>query len=176
MLLNGRPKKMLVESEILAAQSISKTEAEVARRLGVSFMTYRKYSKMYGLYGRVANMAGKGVSKPIRNENRGKFPLDKILEGKHPRYSTNRLKVRLLRSGKMLPQCNKCNFNEARIIDNQVPLLLNYKDANVANKKFENIEFLCYNCYFLHVNNPFGCKKTFKLEEPEHPDAVGGSS
>lgn len=164
MLHNGRPKRMLLESEVLAAQSISKTEAEVARKLGVSFMTYRKYAKMYGLYGRVANMAGKGVSKAIKNEDSGKYPLNKVLEGKFPHYSTNRLKVRLIRSNRMEEKCNKCNFAERRISDNITPLLLNYVDGNTKNKKAENLEFLCYNCYFLHVNNPFGCRKSFKVD------------
>lgn len=165
MMLNGRPKRMLLESEILAAQSISKTEAECARKLGVSFMTYRKYAKMYGIYGRVANAAGKGIAKPIKNEDSGKYPLNKILEGKYPNYSTNRLKVRLLRSKRMEEKCNKCGFCEKRISDNIMPLLLNYVDGNIKNKKAENLEFLCYNCYFLHVNNPFGCRKTFKVEK-----------
>ena len=163
MLQNGRPKRMLLESEVLAAQSISKTEAEASRKLGVSFMTYRKYAKMYGLYGRVANAAGKGISKPIKNEDSGKYPLNKILEGKFPNYSTNRLKVRLIRCKRMEEKCNKCNFCERRISDNIMPLLLNYIDGNVKNKKRENLELLCYNCYFLHVNNPFGCRKTFKV-------------
>jgi hypothetical protein len=168
MLLNGRPKKMLIETEILAAQSISKTEAEVARRLGVSFMTYRKYAKMYKLYGRVANMAGRGIEKAVKNEDAGKFPLNQILEGKFPKYSTGRLKERILRSKRMEPVCTKCGFSECRMADNQVPLLLNYKDGNCLNKKQENLELLCYNCFFLHVNNPFGCRKTFKInEEPE---------
>lgn len=167
MLQNGRPKRMLLESEVLAAQSISKTEAEVARKLGVSFMTYRKYAKMYGLYGRVANMAGKGINKPIKNEDSGKYPLNKILEGKFPNYSTNRLKVRLIRCKRMEEKCNKCGFSEKRISDNITPLLLNYVDGNVKNKKAENLEFLCYNCYFLHVNNPFGCRKSFKVEKAE---------
>lgn len=160
---NGRPKRMLLESEILAAQSISKTEAEVARKLGVSFMTYRKYAKMYNLYGRVANAAGKGIAKPIKNEDSGKYPLNKILEGKFPNYSTNRLKVRMIRGKRIEEKCNKCGFCERRISDNVMPLLLNYIDGNIKNKKRENIELLCYNCYFLHVNNPFGCKKTFKI-------------
>ena len=120
MLLNGRPKRMLLESEILAAQSISKTEADVARKLGVSFMTYRKYAKMYNLYGRVSNMAGKGVSKPIKNEDSGKYPLNHILENKFPKYSTTRLKTRLIRSNRIERKCNKCNFNERRILDNNV--------------------------------------------------------
>lgn len=158
---------MLLETEILAAQSISKTEAEASRRLGVSFMTYRKYAKMYGLYGRVANMAGKGVDKSIKNEDSGKYPLNKVLEGKFPNYSTNRLKVRIIRSKTFEEKCNKCSFSERRISDNIVPILLNYIDGNPKNKKKENLEFLCYNCYFLHVNNPFGCKKTFKISEVE---------
>lgn len=160
---NGRPKRMLLESEILAAQSISKTEAEASRKLGVSFMTYRKYAKMYGLYGRVANAAGKGIGKPIKNEDSGKYPLSKILEGKYPDYSTNRLKVRMIRGNRIEEKCNRCNFCERRISDSVIPLLLNYIDGNSKNKKRENLELLCYNCYFLYVNNPFGCKKTFKV-------------
>lgn len=158
---------MLLETEIMAAQSISKTEAEVARKLGVCFMTYRKYAKMYNLYGRVANMGGKGVNKPIKNEDSGLYPLNKILEGEFPNYSTARLKVRLLRSKRIECKCNRCGFNEERILDRQVPLLLNYIDGDPKNKRRENIELLCYNCYFLYVNNPFGCRKTFKIKEPE---------
>lgn len=165
MLLNGRPTKMLVESEILAAQNISKTESEAARKLGVSYMTYRKYATMYGLLGRVMNMCGKGIKKPVKDEDAGKYPLNKILEGKFPKYSTGRLKVRLLRSGRMVPVCGKCGFNEKRLNDEQVPLLLNYIDGDNLNKKKENLELLCYNCFFLHVNNPFGCRKTFKISD-----------
>lgn len=171
MLLKGRPKRMLLESEVLAAQSISKTEAECARKLGVSFMTYRKYAKMYNLYGRVANMAGKGISKPIKNEDSGKYPLNSILENKFPNYSTNRLKVRLVRSNRIQEKCNKCSFETRRISDSAMPLLLNYVDGNRKNKLFENLELLCYNCYFLYVNNPFGCKKTFKISEAEESAA-----
>lgn len=162
---NGRPKRMLLESEIMAAQSISKTEAEASRKLGVSFMTYRKYAKMYGLYGRVVNAAGKGINKPIKNEDSGKYPLNHILEGKFPKYSTNRLKTRMIRSNRIEQKCNKCGFCEKRISDSVVPLLLNYIDANIKNKKRDNLELLCYNCYFLYINNPFGCKKTFKISD-----------
>jgi hypothetical protein len=162
-MLNGRPKRMLLESEIMAAQSISKTEAEAGRKLGVSFMTYRKYAKMYGLYGRCANAAGKGTNKPVRNEDAGKYPLNQILEGKFPNYSTNRLKTRMLRCNRIEKKCNKCGFSEQRISDYQVPLLLNYIDGNAKNKLRENVELICYNCYYLYVNNPFGCRKTFKI-------------
>lgn len=167
MLLNGRPKKMLLEGQILAAQEISKSEQQVADKLGVSFMTYRKYAKMYGIYGRVSNKAGIGIDKSIKNEDTGKYPLNQILEGKFPNYSTNRLKVRLIRGKRIEEKCNKCNFSEKRITDNQTPLLLNYIDNNERNKKMNNLELLCYNCFYLYVNNPFGCKRKFKAEKAE---------
>jgi hypothetical protein len=165
MLLNGRPKKLLLAGQILAAQEISKSEAQAAQRLGVSFMTYRKYAKMYGIYGRVKNKAGIGIDKSIKNEDTGKYPLNKILEGKFPDYSSNRLKERLLRSRRIEAKCNRCDFSGNRKCDAQHPILLNYIDNNDKNKKRENIELLCYNCYFIYVNNPFGCRKKFK-----HPD------
>lgn len=177
MLLQGRPKRMLLEGDILAAQSISKSEAEAAVKLGVSFMTYRKYAKMYGVYGRVSNKAGKGVDKSIKNEDSGKYPLQKVLEGAFPKYSTNRLKVRCIRAHKLVEECAKCGFKEKRISDESVPLLLNYIDANDHNKKLENLQLLCYNCFYLYVNNPFGCKKTFSIDgkkrKPGRPATVG---
>jgi hypothetical protein len=165
MLLHGRPKRMLLEREIMAAQSISKTETEASRKLGVSFMTYRKYAKMYGLFGKISNMCGKGIAKPINNEDSGKYPLNRILEGKFPNYSTNRLKTRMLRCNRIEAKCNKCGFSEKRMTDNQTPLLLTYIDGNPKNKKRENLELLCYNCHFLYINNPFGRRKTFSVNE-----------
>jgi hypothetical protein len=167
MLLNGRPKKLLLEKQIIAAQELSKSEAQAAEKLGVSFMTYRKYAKMYGVYGRISNRAGIGIDKSIKNEDTGKYPLNHILEGKYPNYSTNRLKVRLIRGKRIDEKCNKCNFSEKRITDNQSPLLLNYIDNNEKNKLRENLELLCYNCFYLYVNNPFGCKRKPKAEKVE---------
>ena len=167
---------MLLESDILAAQSISHSEAEASRKLGVSFMTYQKYAKMYGLYGRAANPQGKGMPKPIRNEDSGKYPLNAILEGKFPKYSTNRLKTRMLRCNRIEQKCNKCGFSERRISDGLTPLILNYIDGNAKNKLRDNIELLCYNCYYLHVNNPFGCRKTFKLAAVEADPNPQGES
>lgn len=165
----GRP-HILLEGEILAAQSISKSETEAAVKLGVSFMTYRKYAMMHGLYGRIKNMAGKGIDKSIKNENGGKYPLNKILEGRFPNYSTGRLKIRLIRSKQVEEKCERCGFCEHHISDNSVPLLLNYKDGSNKNKKKENLELLCYNCYYLYVNNPFGPRKQFIVPSKDEPD------
>ena len=45
--------------------------------------------------------------------------------------------------------------------------MLNYIDGNDKNKLQANIELLCYNCFFLYVNNPFGCRKSFKVDTNE---------
>jgi len=160
----GRPMRMLLESEILAAQSVSKTEKQVARKLGVSYVTYQKYAKMYGIFGRVMNRAGKGINKPIKNENSGRYPLDRILNGEFPDYPIARLRVRLLRSGTMTAECCKCGFHEVREIDKQSPIVLAFKDGNKKNKRRENLEMYCYNCYFLHINNPHGRPNSFTVD------------
>ena len=160
----GRPLRMLLESEILAAQSVSKTEQQVAKKLGVSFVTYQKYAKLYGIYGRVMNRAGKGINKPIKNENGGKYPLDKILDGDYPDYPTSRLRVRLHRSGKMPAVCCKCGYDKTRPGDGKSPIILAFKDGNKKNKRLENLEMLCYNCYFIHINNPHGKPMSFSID------------
>ena len=161
----GRPMRMILESEILAAQSMSKTEKQVSRKLGVSFVTYQKYATLYGIYGRVKNRAGKGINKPIKNENGGKYPLDKILNGEFPNYPIARLRHRLIRSHKMEPKCCNCGYCEKREIDGKYPLILGFKDGNNKNKKFENLQFFCYNCFFVTINNPHGKRTIFKTKD-----------
>ena len=164
---NGRPRRQLLETEILAAQSVSKSEGEAARKLGVSETTYKKYAVLYGIYGRVMNRAGKGVSKAIKNEDSGMYPLNRIFANEFPDYAPHRLRIRCIRSNKLEQKCAKCGFNEKRIADGNIPLLLNFADGNAKNMALENLELLCYNCYFLYVNNPFGNRKTFKMEASE---------
>lgn len=161
---NGRPRRMLLESEILAAQSLSRSEKEAARKLGVSDTTYKKYAKMYGVYGRVMNRAGKGVEKPIKNEDSGKYPLNRVFANEFPNYAPHRLRIRCVRSGKLEEKCNKCGMDEKRITDNRVPVILNFIDGNGKNMALENLELLCYNCYFLYINNPYGQRKAFSFD------------
>ena len=60
------------------AQSQTKSNMAAARWLGVSYLTYRKYAKMYGLFENHLNPAGVGIKKGY-----GKWlkPLDEILDG-----------------------------------------------------------------------------------------------
>lgn len=81
-----------------------------------------------------------------------------ILEGKHPGYNRYRLKERLLRSGEFEEKCDCCGFEERRITDYTVPLLLDHLNGDRTDHVRENLRMLCFNCYYLQVGNPFGAK------------------
>ena len=61
--------------------------------------------------------------------------------------------------------CCKCEFNEQRVTDYRVPLLLNYKDGNKKNWKRDNLELLCYNCYFLFIGDVYSNKQILAIED-----------
>ena len=56
-------------------------------------------------------------------------------------------------------QCESCGFNEVRVIDGQMPILLSQKDGDRENYDIDNLEVLCYNCYYLISGNVFGRDK-----------------
>lgn len=160
----GRIARQILESEILAAQSISRSEAEAARKIGVCIETYKKWAKKYGIYGRIKNLGGVGISRAVKNEDSGKYPLSRIFANEFPDYPPHRLRKRCVRTGKLIEKCRNCGFSEKRIADDRTPLILNFADGNGKNMALENLELLCYNCYFLYVNNPFGIRKSFTLD------------
>ena len=76
----------LMESEIRAAQDESHSAAETARKLNVSYNTYKKYAKLYDIMERCKCTDATGLPK-VHNPYRGKYPLEEILMGMHPGYS-----------------------------------------------------------------------------------------
>ena len=44
-------------------------------------------------------------------------------------------------------------------------MLLNFKDSNKKNWKLENLELLCYNCYFLNVGNVWSENQLQQMED-----------
>jgi hypothetical protein len=146
-LRRGRGWRPLLESEILEAQSKCENAAECARYLGVDYKTYRKHAMVLGLF--KVNPWGKGSSKKYWAPDKGKYPLNQILEGKFPNYPVHRLKDLLIRSGTKKAECENCGFEERRVTDQKMPLILNFLDGNEKNHKLDNIQVLCYNCTFL---------------------------
>ena len=153
-------KQPLMETEIREAQQVAKSAAEAARILGVSYNTYKKYAKQYGIFDELKNPEGFGIRK---GSGRTSYytPLDDILNGKYPDYPVWKLKRRLLLNGYMEEKCSVCGFNEKRLTDHKVPLILDFIDGNRRNHDYDNLRMLCFNCYFLIVGNLTGKKKEY---------------
>lgn len=145
--LGARP---LLESEIKEAQSKSRSAFEAARLLEVSYNTYKKYAKLYGIFEDLKNPYGIGIEKAKAIKNK-KYHIDDIINGKHLHYPLHKFKNKLFTSGYVPKICSSCGFSEERISDGKMPLLIDFLDGNLNNRKLDNIRALCYNCFFLLV-------------------------
>ena len=157
----GLGSKPLLESEIKEVQTKARSAMEAARLLGVSYNTYKKYAKKYGIFEDLKNPDGTGIRKGY-NLKRGKYSLDDILKGKYPDYPIWKLKQRLLNNGYILEKCNECGFEEKRLTDGKVPLVLDFEDGDRKNHKYENLRMLCFNCSFLINGNLTGPRKEYE--------------
>jgi hypothetical protein len=143
----------ILKHEIENAQAHTKSNMAAARFLGVPYLRYRKYAKLYGLFDSHMNQEGWGLDKGF-SKKPNSIPLRDVLAGKHPKYSIAKLKNRLIARKKLIPHCYLCGFNEQRITDKTVPLMLHFKDGNRQNYSMENMELLCYNCMYLTTGAP----------------------
>lgn len=157
MSVNGKSRPLL-ESEIKKAQDESISASEAARKLNVSYNTYKKYAKLYGIMERCKCVDSKGIPK-VHNPYKGKYPLEEILMGMHPTYNPSRLKEKLFKSKLKQQICEICGYNEARITDGKIPLVLAFKDGDRSNHIIDNLEIICYNCYHNTHGNLFGITK-----------------
>jgi len=157
-----------------ASKPLSKERNTAAARfLRVSFNHYRKYAKLYKdqesgktLFELHKNQAGKGIPKFLGNKGK-EPPLIDILEGRIPHYhfSPDRIKQRILAEGLIEEKCNRCGFNERRVLDYRAPLLLHFKNKNKEDYRLDNLELLCYNCYYLYIGNVFNDKQIEAIED-----------
>jgi hypothetical protein len=148
----------LMELEILEAQLKARSAMEAARLLGTSYNTYKKYARKYGIFENLKNPDGNGIRKGY-NIKKGRYSLEDLLDGKYPEYPVYKLKQRILLNGYMLEKCNNCGFEERRITDHKVPLMLDFIDGDRKNHKYDNLRMLCLNCSFLINGNLTGPKK-----------------
>ena len=84
----------LLESEIKDAQSKSRSAFEAARLLEVSYNTYKKYAKLYGIFEDLKNPYGIGIEKAKAIKNK-KYHIDDIIDGKHLHYPLHKFKNKL---------------------------------------------------------------------------------
>jgi hypothetical protein len=152
--INKRPAgKPVLKIDIEEAQRNTNSNKAAARYLGLEYRTYKKYAKLYGLFDRHLNLKGIGVDKGF-SKNPKSIPIKEILNNQHPDYSPAKLKNRLIARNILPNQCNLCGFNEKRITDQKVPLILTFIDGNPKNYLLPNLQLLCYNCMFLTTGTP----------------------
>lgn len=154
--------KYYSKDDILRSMRHTKSILAAARYLGCNYKHVQKYFKMYTdeetgktLFDIHKNASGKGIFKFSSYKNKN-ADLEAIITGKLDpanKYSVNEIKERLIFENYLAEECNICGFNEHRVKDYKVPLLLSFKDGNKKYFNFNNLELLCYNCYFLRVGN-----------------------
>jgi len=143
----------ILRSQIEEAQKHTNSNHAAARWLNVSYLRYRKYAKLYGVFERHLNPSGVGVDKGL-SKRPTSIPLKDILAGNHPDYSLAKLKNRLIARKKLIEECACCGFNEKRITDGRAPLMIHFKDNIHKNFQLDNLELYCYNCMFLTTGAP----------------------
>jgi hypothetical protein len=169
-------RKDFTKEQILAAMARTKSNRAAARYLNCSYQHYKMWAKFYeatkegyaNLFEQHLNPHGIGIPKFLNGGNpRKRFPLKEIIEGKLLPTSFNpaKIKYRLLQEGYLKEECYGCGFHEHRVLDHKIPILLHFKDGNKMNYLLENLEMLCYNCYFLYQGDLFTGKQIEGIED-----------
>ena len=158
--------KPLSKEQIQAAQAKTKSNMAAARYLHVSYQHYKKWAKLYKLFDGHKNQCGKGIPKFLNGGKKNPAILD-IIEGRvdPSHFDAAKIKDKLIADGFLDECCSNCGFSERRVLDYRVPLIMHFKDGSKKNYKLDNVELLCYNCYFLQVGNIFNDRQIQGLEE-----------
>lgn len=150
--------------ERLLKDTIEKTRSfrEAARYLNICYNTFKKYAQLYDVWivgGK--NPSGKGIPKMRAGVRR---ELNDVLAGKFngKKLHPTRLRDQIIQEMKLGEEkCSNCGYEERRITDGRVPLLLAYEDGDRTNYKIENLSLLCYNCSFVMGGNLMGRRKEY---------------
>lgn len=167
--------KHLSKEQVVAAMNKTKSVRAAARYLNVSYIHMKKWMKFYKnedgitLFDAHKNQSGKGIPKFLSNNGTRKKdpPLLDVIEGRidPSHFNPQKIKYRLITEGYLKEECNNCGFHERRVTDYKIPLILHFKDKNKQHYRLENLEMLCYNCYFLMVGEVFNNKQIEGLED-----------
>jgi hypothetical protein len=157
--------KPLTKFQIETAMRYTKSVRAAARYLGCSYQHVKPYMKLFKvdendinsptLFDAHKNQMGKGIPKHLPNKRREPNVKRLFEEGiGYESFTPTKIKIRGIAEGYLMDECYTCGCNERRITDYKTPTLLNFKDGNKSNYLIDNLEILCYNCYFLYVADP----------------------
>ena len=158
------------KADIEYAQSNTKSNAEAARFLGVGYLRYRRYAKIYNLFDKHANPRGVGTAKGYA-ARASTIPLKDVFANKYPGYNLIRLKHRMIARNLILEECDMCGFKEKRITDSKTPLLITFKNGQKDFTK-DNLQLLCYNCLFLTTGAPTVANRGYIEKSFNEPDKI----
>lgn len=167
--------KHLSKDQIVSAMNKTKSVRAAARYLNVSYQHLKKWMKLYKddsgttLFEAHKNQSGKGIPKFLSQAPFGrKEPaLLDILEGRidPSHFNPQKIKYRMITEGYLKEECYGCGFHERRVSDYKTPLILHFKNGNKQHYSLNNMEMLCYNCYYLTVGDLFTNKQIEGLED-----------
>lgn len=170
----------LTQDQVLAALVETTSVKEAARLMNISYPTFKKYCKQHTdintgqtLFDKFTNPAGRGIN---RNQDKNKFladPMSVLKNGQSALPERVAKLKQIVFDYKVLPMiCNKCGYHERRLTDMKPPLLLNFMNKNKHDWRKENLELLCYNCYFLYIGNPITQDLIKKVEAQDLDNKV----
>jgi len=171
------PKRLdFTKEQIINAMDKTKSVRGACRYLNCSYIHLKKWMKFYKdektgktLFELHKNQSGKGVPKFLSHKPFGrKEPaiLDIINGVVNPsNFNPQKIKYRMIEGGYLKEECYKCGFHERRVLDYKMPLLMHFKNGNKMNYTLENVELLCYNCYYLSVGDIFSDKQIEGIED-----------
>lgn len=146
----------LTLEEVKYVINATENNNQAAQMLGIRFETWRKYAKMY-----VDHVTGKTYYELHKNKEHVKhlpgsskqsISIYDIIDGKKHYFSKEKVQQMLIHEGLMEECCHICKFNERRLSDYKIPLMLMWKDGNKNNCKLENMELVCFNHAYLYYN------------------------
>lgn len=166
-------KKVFSKDDILRAMRHTNSVRAAAKYLNSDYQLVRRFFKLYTdetgktLFEVHKNQQGKGTRKGFAVNTKRPILEDLLLKNNYVNYkqfSISALRDQLIIEGYLADECCICGFNERRVSDYKIPLLLNFKDKNQNRFELDNLELLCYNCYFLRVGNIFNNEQINRLK------------
>ena len=118
-----------------------------AQYLGVAYNTFKKYAIMYDLFEQNKNQSGVGIT--TKGNTGWGVKIQDLFDGKHPNYPHWKLQERIVRDGYIAQECCNCGYDDYRESDMRGPYIINFLDGDGSNHDIDNIQLLCYNCFFI---------------------------
>lgn len=131
--------KPIPREDIQEAINLTTSMRMAAEYLDISYPTFAKYAKRYNLF--KANTSASGITRARKSHWTGWAMIGR------PEHV--KLMKDLVKQGTLEYKCYACGFDTQRELDANAPLIINFRDNNDDNYSEENMEILCYNCYFL---------------------------